>query len=207
MTLLSLGLVALLAAQDTPVAGGALRPPPPPGLSWEDADALALTVKRIDRRLRSGRPAARETLVVTERQLNSYVNLTLASKLPPALSGLQLSLQRDRVGARGVLDLDRVKERIPEGAGAGLLGILSGAVPVELWGRLSTSEGQGQVEIQETRVAGVSLPPAVLAQIVSESTRTEKRPEGIDLLAPFPLPYAVRRVRLEPGRALFDFFQ
>jgi hypothetical protein len=208
VTVLPLGLVALLVAQAAPPKGDPVRPPAPAaGLSWEDADWVAQTVARVERRLRSGKPASRETIVVTERQLNSYVNLSLAGKIPPALSGLEVRLEKDRLGARGILDLDQVKSKVPPGAGASLLAFLSGSVPVEVKGRFSGAEGSGRVEVEEALVAGVSLPPAILAQIVSQSTRTAARPQGVDILAPFPLPYSARRVRLEPGRALVEFFQ
>jgi hypothetical protein len=205
MSLLPLGLAALLLGQAASPQGEPVRPPAPAGFSWEDADWVAETVARIERRLGAGKPASRQTLVVTERQLNSYVTLSLAAKIPPGLSGLELDLQKDRLAARGMLDLDRVKSKVPQGAG--LLAFLSGSVPVELRGRFSSAEGSGRVDVEEALVAGISLPPAVLAQIVSQSTRNEKRPQGFDILAPFPLPFTARRVRLEPGRALVDFYQ
>jgi hypothetical protein len=206
VVLLSLGLVALLAQAPVPLKGGSVRPPAPAGLSWEDADWVAQTVARIERRLGAGKPASRQTIVVTEGQLNSWVNLSLASKLPDGLSGLELGLERDHLVARGTLDLDRVKPKVPSGAGTGLLAFLSGAVPVELRGRFSGVEGTGKVDVEEAVVAGISLPPSVVAQIVSQSTRSAKRPQGFDILAPFPLPFTARRVRLEPGRVLVDFF-
>ena len=206
MTLLPLGLVALLLAQAAPVLkGDPVRPQAPAGLSWEDADWVAETVARVERRLSAGKPASRQTIVVTERQLNSWVNLSLASKIPPALSAFELGLQKDRVVARGMLDLDQVKSKLPPGAG--LLAFLSGAVPVELRGRFASADGTGKVEVEEALVAGVSLPPALVAQIVSQSTRNDKRPQGFDILSPFPLPFTARRVRLDAGRALVDFFQ
>jgi len=202
---LSLGVLALMLAQAAPPKGDPVRPPAPAGLSWEDADWVAETVARIERRLGAGKPASRQTIVVTERQLNSYVTLSLAAKIPPGLSGLDLDLQKDRLFARGIVDLDRVKARLAQGAG--LLAFLSGSVPVELRGRFSSADGKGRVEVEEALVAGISLPPAMVAQIVSQSTRSDKRPQGFDILAPFPLPFAARRVRLEPGRALVDFYQ
>jgi hypothetical protein len=215
VTILPFGLLALLLVQGAAPLGPAapalkgdpVRPPPPAGLSWADADSLAETVARVERRLSAGKPASRQTIVVTERQLNSWVNLSLASKIPPALSALELGLQKDRVIARGMLDLDRVKSKIPPGAGAGLVAFLSGTVPVELRGRFASADGTGRVEVEEALVAGISLPPALVAQIVSQSTRSEKRPQGFDLLSPFPLPFTARRVRLDAGRALVDFFQ
>ena len=205
MSLLSLGLAALLL-QAAPAGGDPVRPPAPAGLSWEDSDSVARTVARVERRLKSGRPASRETIVVSEKQLNSYVNLALAAKIPPALSGLRLRLDKDRLGATGLLDLDRVKSKVPPGAGAGLLSFLGGSVPVELRGRFSSAEGQGRVEVEEALLGGISLPPSLVAQIVAQSTKSEKRPQGFDILAPFPLPFTARRLRLEPGRALVDFF-
>jgi hypothetical protein len=199
--LASLGAVLLLA--QAPVKADPVRPPAPAGLSWEDSDSVALTVARVERRLKAGKPASGEPLVVTEKQLNSYVNLALAAKIPPGLTGLELGLLKDRIQARGMLDLDRVKSKLPQGAG--LLAFLGGTVPVELRGRFSSADGAGRVEVEEALVAGISLPPAVLAQVVSQATRSAKRPEGLDVLAPFPLPFTARRVRLEPGRALVEF--
>ena len=201
MLLASLGAVLLLA--QAPVKADPVRPPAPAGLSWEDSDSVALTVARVERRLKAGKPASGEPLVVTEKQLNSYVNLALAAKIPPGLTGLELGLLKDRIQARGMLDLDRVKSKLPQGAG--LLAFLGGTVPVELRGRFSSADGAGRVEVEEALVAGISLPPALLAQIVSQATRSAKRPEGFDVLAPFPLPFTARRVRLEPGRALVEF--
>jgi len=203
VSLLPLAVLALLLGQGAPPGGQPVRPPAPAGLSWEDADWVSGTLARIERRVGAGKPASRQPIVVTERQLNSYVRL--AAKLPPALTNLELGLQKDRLLARGTLDLDQVKSKMPQGAG--LLGFLGGTVPVELRGRLWSAEGSGRVEVEEATVAGISLPATLLAQIVSQSTKSAKRPEGIDILAAFPLPYTARRVRLEPGRALVEFYQ
>jgi hypothetical protein len=206
MTILPLGLLSLLLLQAAPpLKGDSVRPPAPAGLSWEDADWVAETVARVERRLVAGKPASRQAIVVTQRQLNSWVNLTLASKIPEGVSGLELGLEKDRLVARGTLDLDRLKSKIPPGAGASLVAFLSGAVPVELRGRFSSADGTGRVEVEEALVSGISLPPAVLAQIVSQSTKNASRPAGFDILSPFPLPFTARRVRLEPGRVLVDF--
>ena len=187
--------------------GQPVRPPAPAGLSWDESDQLSTTVVRIERRLRSGRPAASETLVVTERQLNSYVNLALGSKIPAAVSDLRLSLLPGGLGARAMLDLDRVKDKVPNGAASGMLALLSGTVPVELRGRLAAANGTGRIEVEEASVGGVGLPPSLVAQLVAMSTRSEKRPGGFDIQAPFDLPWKARQVRFEAGRALVDFFK
>jgi hypothetical protein len=200
-----LGLALLLVLQAPAPARVAPRPAAPAGLSWEDADALARTVTRVERRLRSGRPASTETLAVTERQLNSYLNLLLAPKIPPGVSNLEIRLEPDRLGARGLVDLERVRGRLPGGGASSLLALLSGTVPVELAGRLPNADGLGRIELERASIGGVSLPVSVVAELVSLFTRSDQSPRGFDLRAPFPLPWTARRVRFERGRALVDF--
>jgi len=205
MSLVALGLAVLLA--QSPVVGDSVRPKAPPGLSWEDADHVAETVARIERRLKAGKPASREPIAVSERQVNSYVTLTLAPKIPPALSGLSFRFEPGRLAANGLLDLDAARTKLPKNGPSSLLSFLSGTVPVALKGRFQGAAGQGRVEVEEAVVAGISLPPAVLSQIVVQATRTTRQPQGFDLLAPFPLPWTARSVRLEAGRAVLEFAQ
>ncbi|HVO09594.1 MAG TPA: hypothetical protein VMX54_02465 [Vicinamibacteria bacterium] len=180
------------------------RPPAPPGLSWEEADHVEQTLTRMEQRLKSGRAAA-ETVVVTERQLNSYVTLSLGPTLPAGVSGLQLRLSQDRLGASALVDLDRVKAQLPKGAASGLLMFLGGTLPVEVHGRLASANGQGRIDLEQATVGGVSLPASLVAQIVAMTTKSAAHPQGFDILAPFPLPWSARQLRLEPGRALLDF--
>ena len=102
----------LLVVQATSVGNGA-RPEAPPGLSWDDAAHVADTVARLERRLKAGKPASREPIAVSERQINSYVTLTLAPKIPPAISGLSFRFEPGRLAASGMLDLDAVRSELP----------------------------------------------------------------------------------------------
>jgi hypothetical protein len=198
--------IVLLAAQAASL-GDSFRPQLPPGLSREDAAYVAETVARLERRLKAGKPASREPIAVSERQINSYVTLTLAPTLPPALSGLSVRFEPGRLAANGMLDLDAVRAKLPTSGPSSLLSFLSGIVPVALKGRFQGANGQGRVDVEEAVVAGISLPPALLSQIVAQATRTAKQPQGFDLLAPFPLPWTARNVRLEAGRAVVEFAQ
>ena len=217
MSLGSLGLALLLAqsaprtpapaAAPAPAPAATPRPKAPAGLSWEDADQVAETVARLERRLKAGKPASREPITVSERQVNSYVALALGSKLPASVSGLSFRFEPERLAASGMLDLDAVKEKLPKTGASTLLSFLSGTVPVAVKGRFQGASGQGQVVVEEAAVNGISLPPSVLAQIVAQATRSSKQPAGFDLLAPFPLPWTARSVRLEAGRAVVEFAQ
>jgi hypothetical protein len=206
MRLVALALALVLAVPARAQSPDARPAPPRSDLTWEDADYVARMLRRIDRRLRTNRRASRETVVVTERQLNSFVNLTLAEAIPPELSDLELRLEKDRLGARGRVDLDQLRAKMPEGGASAFLSMLSGVVPVELGARVESAEGLLRLELEKVLIGGVSLPPALLVQAVSFATRNEERPDGLDIAAPVEMPYTARRVRLEPGRALFDFY-
>jgi hypothetical protein len=206
-------LLLLLVLAQSPAGGSrpagteTVRPKPPAGLSWEDADHVADTVARLERRIKAGKPASREPIAVSERQLNSYVSLTLAPKIPPEVSGLTVRLEPGTLAASGLLDLDAVRSKLPPGGAGSLLSLLSGRVPVELRGRVSAANGTGRVDVEQATVSGISLPPTLLAQLVAQATRSAKLPRGFDLLAPFPLPWTAQSLRLEAGRAIVEFEQ
>jgi hypothetical protein len=195
-------LTLLLAAQAADP-----RPVPRAGLSWAEADSLTRKLASIEKRTtaRSAPPARAETVLVTEGELNSYLNLSFASQMPPGLSDVHVRLEHERIHARGQVDLERVRAE----AGSRLqwkpLALLGGSVPVELSGRLMSGDGFGSVEVEQVRLASLPVPVSVLGQLVSSSTRTASDPDGFDILAPFRLPHSLRRVRLELGRAYLEF--
>jgi hypothetical protein len=203
----ALGLVLLLVAQAGAPPADARPAPVRPGLSWEDADVVARTLRRIDRRLRSGRPAAERPVVVTERQLNSFLNLSLAERIPAEVSGRGGRLEGGGRTARATVDMDRLRARIPEGGASTLLSwfLLSGLVPVDIRARAEGTAGVGHVELEEVQVGGVSMPPSVLVQAVRYATRNAETPDGVDITAPVALPWTARSVRVEPGRLLVEF--
>lgn len=186
---------------------GSLRPTAPPGTSWEEADALAATVEAVERRVKAGKPGSAKPITVGERQFNSYVALKLAPELPPGLSQLSFRFEPDRLHATGMVDLDAVRQQLPNAGAGSLLSFVTGTVPVSLRGRFQGARGEGRVEVEEAVVAGFTLPPTLVAQLVAQSTRSAKRPAGFDLLSPFPLPWTAEHVRLEQGRAVVEFAQ
>ncbi len=159
-------------------------------------DALVATTVR--------RPKAR-TVPVTESELNSYVNLMLLPMLTTAtVRDVEVQLETGRVQAKGLVDIDEVKQHL-ELSPWNPISFLTGQVAVRVAGRyMGPKDGFGRVEIDEVRAGRVPVPVSVIEQIVARSTRSSKHPEGVDIRAPFRLPYPLRRVRLEPGRALLE---
>ena len=200
-------LLALLLLAPTARAEQAPpRPVPRPGLSWEEAEALDRKLSAIEqRRATAARTRKTETVTVTESELNSYLNLTLGPRIPKEVRELQVKLlEHERLEATGMVDLDQLKEKMAATSWNPLL-LMSGFVPVLLRGRFVNRDGFGSIIWEDVRVNAWSVPISLLEQMVARSTRKPDNPEGVDISAPFRLPYSVRRVRLEPGRAFLDF--
>jgi hypothetical protein len=205
MTKRAAPLMALLALAPGVAIAQSPRPVPRAGLSWAEADALKVKLEAIEKRA-DARAAKRkpQTLTVTESELNSFLNLTLAAKIPKELRDVQVRLEKERLQATGLVDLDSLKEKIGS-SGLNPLMFMSGFVPVLLRGRFVNEDGFGSIVWEDVRVNAWSVPLRLLEQAVSSATRKADNPDGIDINAPFRLPYAVKRVRLEQGRALLDF--
>jgi hypothetical protein len=188
----------LLAAAVTPPAGP--RTPISPAL----AEAFARKLDSLGQtEVKRGKTPP--SVLVTEGELNSYVNYTLAPSLPAGLSDVELQLDRDRVQATGQVDMELVKEHLGNLSPWNPISLLGGRVPILLAGRyLGAKDGFGRVEIEEVRAAGVPIPLSVVEQVVAGATRSRSQPEGFDIHAPFRLPRPVRRVRLAPGQAFLD---
>ena len=198
-------LLALFLAGPLQPAVGNRPAPTRPGLSWADADVLAKVLEEVEATFKAGKPARPQTVVVTEGQLNSYLNLTLGPNLPPGLSDLALQLADHGLVARARVDLDRVPLKRPNDGAWSLYNLLSGVVPIEISGRLEGRDGMGTIELKEARLGGWPVPATLVSQLVSSSTRNAANPQGFDIGAPFRLPYAMKRIRFEPGRAVVDF--
>jgi hypothetical protein len=193
-------LALTLAAGSAPAPA---RPAPTrPGLSWDEADSLARKLEALEHP--TGKPIASPQVLVTETELNSYINLSLAPQIPPGVSDLDVRIEQDRLAAKALVDLERVRGQLPPMGAFNPISYLSGQVPVEVRGRFPNSEGFGTLQVEEVRLGGFSVPIAMVAQLVASATRNRDNPQGFDIQSPFRLPYSVKRVRLQPGKALVE---
>jgi hypothetical protein len=200
-------LLGLLVAPDSPpVRPAAARTTSErPGRSWAEADSLSRKLAVIEERHKAQKARKSAPVQVTQGELNSYLNLSYASELPKGVSDVEVRFGRDRIEAKGYVDLEQVKGSVPASSSWGALSLLSGQVPIELSGKLVNQDGFGTVELDAAYVASIRVPVSVVEQMVASSTKSEKHPEGYDIHAPFRLPYSVTRVRIEPGKATLEF--
>jgi len=189
--------------------GGASSPPaaaPAAAYSAADAEALSQKLDALLRRSQLKKPPREKTVSVSEPELNSYLNLTLGPKMPKGVSDVVVRFERDRLAARALVDLAEVQGKIPSGSLGGLLSFLSGKVPLEARGRLdAAADGFSTFAIEEVSLSTIPVPVSVVEQIVTSATRSASSPQGFDIHSPFRLPYDLKRVRIQPGRALLEY--
>jgi hypothetical protein len=200
-------VLILLAVIAAPVAHGAQRAAAanPAPHSRSEADALDRKFEDLNQRHKAGTVARGKSVIVTESELNSYLNLSLGEKMPRGFSDVAVRLETERIMTTGVLDLEKVRDKMPNLTPLSPLYWLSGRVPVLLRGRVLNDDGFASIDWEDVRVGNIPLPVSLLHQIVSSTTRSDDHPDGFDIRAPFPLPYSVRQVRIMPGRAFLDF--
>jgi len=196
-------LLAVAPALSAEGAQGVARPAAPAGLSWEESESLARKILAFEQRLRV-RSTQRETVTVTQGEVNSFLNLTYAAKMPRGVTGVWIRFDNERIEAQGTVDLDQVGAPKPKSRFS-IMSMLSPAVPILLRGRLVNQDGFGTLQWEEIRLSALPLPLGALSQMVAAATKSARYPNGVDIQAPFRLPYAARRVRLEPGRAILEF--
>ena len=188
--------VAGLSATAVAVTGGQSNG----SLSVEDGLRLERKIAQILERDQAG--GTRQRLVVLEQEINAYLRYQGASQLPVSVTLPRLTIKGGgRVRAEVTIDLDLLRESRERGV-LDLLSYLGGKVPVVAEGLVTAADGSGSVTIEGVEIAGVSVPPSVLLQLVRFYTRGESYPDGFDLAAPFELPYGILEVSVEVGRAI-----
>ncbi len=170
-------------------------------VSRRDADRLA---QKIDLIVERGLVPRRTPLktTVTEAEINSYLAVYAKGDLPPGVVNPQLTiLGSDRVSAHAIVDLDAVR-RSSSGGWLDPTSYLAGRVPISAEGVLRSGGGVARFQLGSAQVAGVTIPKALLQQIVSHYSRIPGYPHGISLDDPFPLPAGIRQIEMRRGEAV-----
>jgi hypothetical protein len=136
---------------------------------------------------------------VSDVEVNSYLRYLAAEQVPVGIVEPVLNALGDgRVSGRAIVDLDAVRKQKTRGW-LDPMAYLSGRLPVNASGRLSTKDGTGQFQLESADISGVTVPKAVLQELVSYYSRTPENPEGINMDAPFELPARIREIRVGTG--------
>jgi hypothetical protein len=79
---------------------------------------------------------------------------------------------------------------------------MSGVLPVEVNGTLTTKNGTGSFALESASVSSVPVPAWMLQEIVSYYSKSEASPQGVAIDKPFMLPSGIREIQLAQGQAV-----
>lgn len=194
-------LLAVLVAQ----GHGAAPAAPKGGLSRELSDSLGKKLERLEK-FEHDPKAKRESVSVSESEVNSYVRYALAEKVPRGLRDVRIVLRDGRLELRGIANLSEFQDLKQKAAGAtSFLSLLGGDMPVEIVVDFKSDRGFGQFEVVNAQVGPVPLSAAILGDIVARATVDAARPNGFDIRAPFRLPYAAKRIKPQQALATVEY--
>jgi hypothetical protein len=167
----------------------------------QDADRFQTKLVRIVQQGKAavGRTGTTRSTPVSDVEVNSYLRFHAADQIPVGILEPTLNaLGEGRVSGRAVVDLDAVRKQKQRGW-LDPMSYLTGRLPVSAAGRLTTKDGRGQFQLETAEISGVTIPKAVLQELVSYYSRTPENPAGLDMDAPFELPSRIREIRVGSG--------
>jgi hypothetical protein len=170
-------------------------------LTKQDADRFEAKLGKI---VVQGKTAALKssqarTTPITDLELNSYLAFNAKDQVPTGILEPTLNALGDgKVSGRAIVDLDAVRAQKQRGW-LDPVGYLSGRLPVTASGRLTTKDGKGQFQLESVEISGVTVPKAVLQELLTYYSKSPENPKGISMEAPFELPARIREIRVGAG--------
>jgi hypothetical protein len=188
---------ALCAVVTAALAGGE-QP-----LTKRDADSLEKKLTAMLARGAMAGAAGRPLrTVISDREVNAYFKFQGAEQLPVGVLNPSITLlDAGRFSGVATVDLSVVR-RAKERPWSDPLAYISGSLEIRAVGRLRGANGKGLFDLESATLAGVSIPKALLQEIVSYYSKTPESPGGFALDQPFDLPQKIRQVDLQRGAAV-----
>lgn len=143
---------------------------------------------------------SRLSTTVTEAEVNGYLRHHATADLPDGVVNPHVTIVGNgRVSGRATVDLDRVRTSRQRGW-LDPAAYLTGKLPVTAVGILHTQNGIGRFDLETATVGGVTVPKAVLQELLSYYSRTPDDADGISLDETFELPASIKEIQV--GKAV-----
>ena len=136
---------------------------------------------------------------LTEAEINAYLQVHGPDVLPSGITAPAIRLGDDgRVRARAIVDLDAVRTSRPRSFSDPLF-YVTGAVEVIASGTVAADQGVGRAQLESATIGGVAVPRSVIREVLRFYTKSDERPDGVDIDGPFNLPANIRSASVERG--------
>jgi hypothetical protein len=174
-------------------------------VSRQQADSFAKKVAIINQRASGGPlpPSTSRRTPVSESELNSWFAYRAGDLIPKGITQPKVTIiGGGRIMGVATLDLEAYGKAQQSKGGLGLWDLVGGHLPVSITGVLTTKGGRGSFDLQSATLGGISLPKALLQQLVSYYSKSEDHPEGVRFDAPFNLPAKIQQIEVGQGQAI-----
>jgi hypothetical protein len=170
--------------------------------AWKEASALARKLDEIKKNHAAGASESQlSKITLSQSEINSYLKLMPPKSVPAAIYDVRLRLTSGRIHLSARVDFDRIQSALLQASTFRPAAFLSGQMPVEISSQFDSANGFGSVVLDEVRLGPTLVSPEMVGRFVRSITRSSRNPDGFDILAPFRLPYSIRKIRLKSGRA------
>ena len=169
-------------------------------LSKAQADRFQAKLAQIEKNgAASAKRSAARVTTISDGELNSYLKFLAGSQVPVGIAEPILHAAGDgRVTGRAVVDLDAVRTQ-KKRTWSDPLAYLSGHLPITAQGTLSTTNGTGQFTLESAEISGVTVPKSLMQDLLSYYSKSQERPNGINMDDPFQLPSAIKEIKVGVG--------
>ena len=148
-----------------------------------------------------GTKRAAQSTVVSDVEVTSYLRFHARDQVPVGIVDPVLNAQAEGVVAgRAIVDLDAVRKQKERGW-LDPMGYLTGRLPLNVRGRLTTQNGVGRFILESAELSGMTVPKSLVQELLTFYSRTPEDPDGINMDDPFELPAQIREIRVTPGTA------
>jgi hypothetical protein len=161
--------------------------------SAQAAESLQKKIDAVKAAHGAGRPGARQTIEVSEVELESYVLFHLRDDIPARLDSVRVQLTEGAVSADA-----RMTFAADTTGNAAVDLLISGTHNLFIKGKLSAAAKIGKFELEEVRVDGIPVPNILIETLVAKYVKP-KYPE-VDINAPFEMPWGIERLAITPGK-------
>lgn len=186
--------VAAMALGQTPSS-------PPAGSPDPAAERVQKMLDELEAR-ESAQDKGKRTYILAESDLNAFLAAKIKERPRKDVESLRIEMKEEIFTTFLRVDMDQVDIKGDSMTKSLLKVLFRGKQTIEFDGRLKTDNGKGTYEVERATLNGMPLPPSLVNSILSSVGRQQDPP--FDPMEPFDLPYAIKTVKISPGKATLE---
>ncbi len=194
-----IGRFALIAV--AAVALGQTPNSPPAGSPDPAAERVEKMLDELEAR-EMAQDKEKRTYILAESDLNAFLAAKIKERPRKDVESLRIEMKEEIFTTFLRVDMDQVDVKGDSMTKSLLKVLFRGKQTIEFDGRLKTDNGKGTYEVERATLNGMPLPPSLVNSILSAVGRQQDPP--FDPMEPFDLPYAIKTVKVSPGKATLE---